>query len=302
LVAITGLAFHHETIAAEQAWSKPFKFSMSLMTYGLTLLSLSRSLEHQKKLFNMISRAALAGTIVELSAIILQVTRGTTSHFNTATQFDHIMSYVTTSAIMPVAVGMIVLYALLLRQSHLSPIVGTSLRWGFFLAIIGLVPGILMVLPDPVQDLITHHHQFDGHTIGFSDGGPGLPFLGWSTVAGDLRPVHFLGLHALQVIPLLGYLISRVCSTLSTSKQQKLLWNAGFVYLFIMLVMIWQALSAESIVAPRSGTLIALCAIILFAFISALHTFLSVPDLLVTEQPNAPALAPLTTCLAVHPE
>jgi len=45
------------------------------------------------------------------------------------------------------------------------------------------------------------------HTIGAADDGTGVPFVNWSKQYGDLRIAHFFGIHALQVLPLLGYFI-----------------------------------------------------------------------------------------------
>jgi hypothetical protein len=229
----------------------------------------STFLKRHARIFHIASTAAFIGATVELAAIILQVVRGTTSHFNTGTMFDHVIFIVVKAAIIPVALSVLVSFILLLRQKDLPPVLDSALHWGVFLTLVGCVPAILMVMPDPLQDAITNYRQFHGHTVGLSAPGPGLPLLGWSTIAGDLRIAHFAGIHALQVLPLLGLWIITYLPRLSVARQKVLVWNAGFTYLSMILMLTWQALQAESIVNPSVTTLWISAAI---AAISAIAT------------------------------
>jgi hypothetical protein len=257
VLSLMGLYVDHRRINNEHAWIKPCKFSISFALYGATMLWLGEYLLRHRKFFYATCIAALVGGVIELSAIILQVLRGTTSHFNVGTPFDHTVFIVVKIAIMPLAFTVFAIFVLLLRQKELPPVVGSALHWAVFLTGVGLIPGVLMILPDPWQDAITQYKQFDGHTVGFPEGGPGLPWIGWSTVAGDLRIPHFVGIHALQVLPVVGFLVIQLFPRLSTARQRALVWDVGLTYLSVILLLTWQALSAESVVAPSMTTLVA---------------------------------------------
>jgi hypothetical protein len=131
------------------------------------------------------------------------------------------------------------------------------------ISVVGMCVAFLMVRPTPIQiaALTTLHepHIIGAHSVGIPDGGPGLPFLGWSTVAGDLRPAHFVGLHALQLLPFLGWLLARrrVSAFLSERRRLTLVWTGGLAYLGLVLLLVWQALRGQSVIHPDGTTLVA---------------------------------------------
>jgi len=66
-----------------------------------------------------------------------------------------------------------------------------------------------------------------GHAVGVPDGGAGMPVTHWSTEGGDWRAVHFLGMHGIQVLPLLAYFLGKN----NWKNSQLIIWGAGIIYL-----------------------------------------------------------------------
>ncbi len=78
-------------------------------------------------------------------------------------------------------------------------------------------------------------------------------------MGGDLRIPHFVGLHGLQVLPFLGWLLMLGSfSWLSTRHRVALVWTGALSYLGLVAILTWQALRAQSIIAPDALTLQAL--------------------------------------------
>ena len=74
------------------------------------------------------------------------------------------------------------------------------------------------------------------HTIGGPDGGEGIPLLNWSRTFGDPRVAHFVGMHALQVLPLLAYTVL---------KDVKFTMALAACYLVLALYLLYQALQGK---------------------------------------------------------
>lgn len=179
-------------------WIKPMKFAISIAIFLGTmawLLSwLRESSPRAVRVLSGIMAAAMGGEII---IIVTQAARGVQSHFNRATLLDGVLFSI--MGMLIVINTLAAVYALYLYYRRPVGVSGAHLagiRLGLLIFVLASFQGALMI-------------QRNAHTVGFRDGGPGLPFVNWSTGAGDLRVAHFVGLHALQVLPLLGWLLSR---------------------------------------------------------------------------------------------
>src|SRR3954447_14040408 len=251
----------HTQITGVDRWLKPWKFSVSITVYVLTLAWMSRLARRRRRTALAVSGLGAALMGLELAVIIVQAARGRASHFNTGTPLDARLFAVMGQVILLVWLTVLVLAVVLLRERIAGAGLATGLHWGLGVTLVGMLSAAFMVEPlnrwaearaGGPPALAT-----GSHTIGALDGGRGLPLLGWSTVAGDLRIGHFVGLHALQLLPLLGWLLDR--ATRFTNRQSRqLVRTAGVGYLGIVVLLTSQALRGESLVHPGAVTLIAL--------------------------------------------
>ena len=252
LLFIVGIFADPRVITGAPAWLKPAKFGVSISLYSLTLVWILGLIQGRRRLVNVLGWTVLVTFGLEWIAIITQVTRGTTSHFNIATPLDAALYGLMALAIAVLWGANFVIAGLLLFQKFDHPAFAWSLRLGLMLAVVGMGLGYLMTSPTAQQMAgwsaggpVT---VAGAHTVGVADGGPGLPVVGWSTVGGDLRIPHFVGMHALQLVPFVGWLLSR--RRLSPRQQTALVWVISGFYLGLTALFTVQALRGQSVIRP----------------------------------------------------
>ncbi|MFE2728573.1 hypothetical protein [Kitasatospora sp. NPDC059327] len=261
-VALTGLVVGRQSITGQPAWAKPTRFALSICLYCLTLTWLLTFVRGRERLVRTVSRVTAVALSVEMALIAGAAAAGTTSHFNfttaTATGVWMTMAvFIVAAWVMNLATAV-----LLLSQRVEPPAFAWGLRLGAGVSCLGMAVAFLMTLPTRAQrEAAAAGHGMPvigAHTVGHADGGPGLPVTDWSTLGGDLRIPHFVGLHALQVLPLLGILLTHRPRRASPGHRAALMWIAALSYLGLMVVLTWQALRAQPVTAPDAPTVAAL--------------------------------------------
>jgi hypothetical protein len=260
-VTMVGLLLDPRVITGVPAWLKPAKFAVSIAIYCFTLLWLLTFVRGRPRLVRLVAWATAGALGMEMVIIAAQVVRGTTSHFNVATRLDGALWDAMAFFVVVVWGANLLTAVLLLVQRMPDPAFAWSLRLGVLVSFVGMSVAFLMTTETPEQDRAAAAAGIDApiqgaHSVGVEDGGPGLPLTGWSTTGGDLRVAHFVGLHGLQALPLIGYLLSGFGpGWLHQGHRTALVWTTALSYLALVAILTWQALRGQPLIAPDTSTL-----------------------------------------------
>jgi hypothetical protein len=273
VATLVGYLVDDRELLGVNLWEKPLKFAISGVLYAVTWAWL---IGH----FTRWRRAAWwAGTVIavtlaiELVVIVGAAAAGITSHFNVSTPLATTLWSIMAAAITTLWVATFVAAVALWRNPGADAARQAAIRTGVAISLLGM--GLAFLMTGPTADQLNDFQGIAGaHAVGTADGGPGLPLLGWSTVAGDLRIPHFIGMHALQALPLLALLIElgarRVPMLRDALVRRGLVLTGAGAYLAVVGLVTMQALRGQSIVAPDALTLSIALAIAAASFAAVL--------------------------------
>lgn len=208
------------------AWYKPFKFAFSTFTFAWAMAWYCYYLPNS---FNMqaFNWASIVLLSFEIVYIVLMAAQGKASHFNVSSPFYSFMFSM--MALVATLIALYTAYVGILFFVNDFPELPTyyvwGIRWGILIFVVFAFEGFAM-------------GSRMSHTVGLVNDNSNLFIAGWSKLAGDLRIAHFIGMHALQVLPLLAFYLL---------KNNKAVFIAGILYMILATFTLLQALQGKPI-------------------------------------------------------
>lgn len=213
-------------------WIKPMKFMTSIAIFLWTVAWFMPQTEPRPRARAIVRWTIATAMTVEIVCIVMQSARGTTSHFNHATVFDDAIFGIMGLGVVVNTLAMM-LFLFIIRRD--TPPGRAGYLWGVRL-------GVAMFLMASLQGTMIVGN--DAHSVPGPDGGPGLPFVNWSTDQGDLRIAHFFGMHAMQALPLLGFMLDRA----RIAAARNVVVAAGILWLAVTAGLLYSALQGRPLI------------------------------------------------------
>lgn len=231
-------------------WEKPLKFFISSVIFSITYSWLSSFITRGARWVKLSGLFIAVSLAVELILIVAMASIGQTSHFNVSSATSIVIWSLMATFISIVLFSTLFISSMILIQKDQEFNLRLSLALGSFNTAVGM--GLAYLMTSPTANQLANFQGIAGsHSVGVSDGGPGLPFFGWSTVAGDLRVGHFFGLHSIQV----AVVLLAITLILPVILRVPLLIVGNLTWLGFVGLVTWQSLRAEPFSAPSQLTL-----------------------------------------------
>ncbi|MGY2114475.1 hypothetical protein ACW9HR_11215 [Nocardia gipuzkoensis] len=272
--ALAAMLVDDRTLLGESVWLKPMKFGLAFFLYSLTLAWLL-SLPHKGSRITWWLGTVFAVTgFVDVGFIVLQAARGTFSHFNTEDDpVNSIGQMVFASGVPGLFLANLLIVSILAWQRLVDRPTARAIHAGLALSVAGMALGYLMgftgkqLVRDSdgrIVELAAGHTVVpDASDLGPRDAMGGMPLTHWSTVGGDLRVPHFVGLHGIQVLLLVAVLLAWLAPRYRWLRPERT--RAAVVgvlaagYAGLLALVFWQAMRAQSLVHPDTATWLAAC-------------------------------------------
>jgi hypothetical protein len=244
-------------------WEKPIKFYISVAIFSFTYSWLSSFLTRGGRWVKLTGFVIAVSLAIEIVIILAMASLGETSHFNVSTPTAIAIWSIMATFISIVLFSTIFISLMIMFQKQQEFNLKLALALGSINTAVGMGLAYLMTWPTTAQ-LANYQGIAGAHAVGVSDGGPGLPFLGWSTVAGDLRVGHFFGLHSIQVAAIL----LAISLLLPFAFRIPLIVVGNITWLGFVGLVTWQSLRAEPFASPSETTLVGYAVLLSVAALS----------------------------------
>jgi hypothetical protein len=214
------------TLREVGVWVKPMKFMAATALFAWTTVVLTElvnpPLSHGQ-VYLGICTLLVVTSLFEVAYITYQASQGAASHYNTSDPWHAAMFGLMAIA----AVGLTASQGWLAWEIWKARSAGSLsvATWG---VIIGLT---LTFVLSTISGFLLGGNQ--------PPAGAGLPLVGWHLYK-DIRPSHFLGVHAQQLIPLWAIFVERFLGNYSTQA----LAAGCSLYVLVWGVLTWSSLSA----------------------------------------------------------
>lgn len=215
------------------AWYKPFKFAFSTFTLVWAMAWYCHYLPSLN--INIFNWSVIVLLGFEIIYITIMASQGKISHYNVSSPF-----YSAMFSMMAMAATLVTLYIAyigLLFFTNSFPDLPNYYVWAIRL-------GILIFVVFSFEGALMGGRM--GHSVGLENDNSNLFILGWSKIVGDLRVSHFIGMHALQVLPILSFYLL---------KNTKLTIAVGIVYGLLALFTLMQALNGKPLFKYQTNNL-----------------------------------------------